>query len=175
MHARTKTIAIAALAPALVTGGLALARGGDDNGSGNGKSNGRAGHRAHHPPGGPGMRNLTWAELHVRRSGDEVTLRLDRGKVVSADADSIKLKENDGNEVTIPLADNAKVHAGPGRDLKVADLKEGRLVTVIRDDGKPAKDVMVMPKRGQRPPHGRFGGPPGEGPPPPPPADGDQG
>jgi hypothetical protein len=147
---KAKTAATIGLASALAVGGVAVAQGG---GSGNGNGNAGAKHRAHrmHPPGPPGglpMRNLTYGELHVQKQGEAAVIRLDNGKVVSTGADSITLRENDGNEVTIPVDDSTRVLAGPGkRGASVADLKEGTQVLVHREQGGKAKAVIVAPPR----------------------------
>jgi hypothetical protein len=168
---RAKTVATIGLASALAVGGVAVAQGGGSGKAGSGNGNARAKHRAHrmHPPGPPGppgglpMRNLTYGELHVQKKGEAAVIRLDNGKVVSAGQDSITLRENDGNEVTIPVDDSTKVLAGPGkRGAAVTDLKEGTAVLVHREEGSAAKAVIVAPPR---PGKGRKG----QLPPPPPP------
>lgn len=166
---RAKTAATIGLASALAVGGVAVAQGGGSGKAGSGNSNGNGGakHRAHrmHPPGPPGppgglpARNLTYGELHVQKKDGAAVIRLDNGKVVSTGADSITLRENDGNEVTIPVDNSTRVLAGPGkRGASVTDLKEGTQVLVHREQGGAAKAVIVAPPR---PGKGRKGHPPG--------------
>lgn len=177
---RAKTAATIGIASALAVGGVAAAQGGGNgdsqgDGSGKAKRGKRGAHRMHHPPGPPGglpMRNLTYAELHVQKDGEAAVIRLDRGKVVSTGESSITLRENDGNEVTIPVDEATKVLAGPrNRNASVTDLKKGRVVLVHRDEGGAAKAVIVPPPRNgkgrhQGSPHmqrGRQGGGPQQG------------
>jgi hypothetical protein len=175
-----RTVATIGVAAALAVGGVAVAQSGNDNGNGNrhgGKPH--AGKRMPPPPGGPIggplSKDLTYAELHVQKNGQAEVVRMDRGKVASAGDTSITVTENDGNEVTIPVDDNTKVLAGPGRKTSVTDLKTGQQVIVCGPEGGTAKAILVPPKRGKMPrgpqsgPQGssRQGGPQGQLPPPP--------
>ncbi len=158
-HART--VATIGIAAALAVGGVAVAQ--NDSGAKQ-KSGSHAGKRMPPPPGGPiggpAGRDLTYAELHVQRNGQAEVVRMDRGKVVSADDSSITVTENDGNEVTIPVDDSTKVLAGPGRDTAVTDLKAGQQVIVCGPEGGTAKAILVPPKKGQMP-HRPHRGPQG--------------
>ena len=93
MASRTARIVASTVAPILLTGGIAVAasKSGDDPSTTTTPSaqNGQPpqgqppqGPPMGRPPGppGPGMdRNLTFAELHVRKDGKDVVIRLERG------------------------------------------------------------------------------------------------
>lgn len=175
MASRTQRIMAATITPVLLTGGIALAASNSGSGSsskqGSQSQPGQHGPRGfdrHGGPGGPGRgldRNLTYAELHLWRSGKEVVVRLDKGKVKSAAADSITITEASGQDVTIPVDSNTKVESGPPwakqTTTKVTDLKAGTQVMVQREGDGAAKEIHVEPARGQRPPmppRGQQGG-----------------
>jgi hypothetical protein len=144
-----KRILAGALVPASVVGGLAVANNQDD--STQDRDDGRRKevrmfHRGPHGP-APFLRNLTYGELHVRRDGKDVVVRIDAGKVKSADSDSLTITENNGEDVTIPVDDDTRVVARPFGKAKVSDLKEGRQVVVHRDQGEPAEVVLLVPNR----------------------------
>ena len=159
------------VAAALAVGGVAVAQGGSGGNSGNGQS-GPSKRKADAASagrmlGGPGGKDLTYAQLHVQRNGEAQVIRLDSGKVTAVDDCSITLEENDGNEVTITVDDSTKVLAGPGRETSVSDLKTGQQVVVCGPEGGTAKTIMLPPKGGKRggqmpppPPSGSQGGPP---------------
>jgi hypothetical protein len=182
---RIKTVAVAAVVSALTVAGLAVAQSDDDNGDQNSRGKARLGERPPGPPpggglmiGGPGGKALTYSETHLRKDGEDVTVRADKGKVVSAGDDSISIERNDGETVEVAVDGDTKVLAGPRKgDATVADIAAGKQVVVVRDDGDDAADaVLVEPKSHLKFRH-RFGGPPpgGELPGPPPSFDGDQG
>jgi hypothetical protein len=161
MSSRLRRVIWASLLPALIAGGIAFAASGTVGKSGGSKASGANGNgdttRAAFPGPPPGPHpfdgNLTYAELHVQRNGKEVVVRLDRGKVKSTSSDSVTITENDGSDVTIPVDDQTRVFAGfAKRNASVSDLKQGQLVTVDREEGKPARVIAVMPK------FRRFGG-----------------
>jgi|SRR5919197_755357 hypothetical protein len=159
------------LAPMALAGGVAMAVQGDEGGRrGAARAEGRP-----HPPGPPFFaRGLTFAEIHARRRGQDVVLRIDRGRVQSASADELTIRENNGDEVTIPVNGDTRVLAGPRRrGLDVEDLRAGTLVLVHRRAGQPADVVALPPRwRGRRHFGPRGFGPPGRrgwGPPGPPP------
>jgi|GEM_PF-684253 len=185
---RARAVATTGLIAALVVAGLAVAQGGSGGGQPSHRK-ARSGKRMPPPPGGPlGKvgKDLTYGQLHVQREGRAETIRIDAGEVVAASDSSITVKENDGNEVTIPVDGETKVLAGPGRKgASVADLKQGQHVIVCGPEGEAAKTVAVPPRRagmrrGQKgsrqggpqgsrqrgqmpppPPAGQFGGPRG--------------
>jgi hypothetical protein len=147
-HLRSATLI--GVAAALTVAGLALAEGGSSTGA----------LPAGAPPTkmvvsaeGPGdpMQNLTYAEFHVIDNGQPKVVRLDAGEVVSASDSSITIRENDGNEVTIPVDDKTQVLAGPTEDLAVGDLKAGQKVNVSHPEGGAAETIMVPPKPGDLP------------------------
>lgn len=170
MKNRIKTVAVAALVSALTVAGLAVAQN-DDGGSKDKSGKAKSGQRPPGPPpgggfliGGPGDRggSLTYSETHLRKDGKNVTVRSDRGKVVSASDDSISIKRNDGETVELAVDGDTKVLAGPRKhDADVADIAPGKQVVVIRDDGDDAADaVLVEPKNRFKAIRHRFGGPP---------------
>jgi hypothetical protein len=184
---RIKTVAVAAVVSALTVAGLAVAQN-DDGGSQEKSGKTKSGQRPPGPPpgggfmlGGPGERggSLTYSETHLRKNGKDVTVRSDRGKVVSTSDDSISIERNDGETVEVAVDGDTKVMAGPRkRDADVTDIADGKQVVVIRDDADDAAEaVLVEPKnRGKLLRH-RFGGPPpgGGDMPAPPTFDGEQG
>lgn len=152
---RLRRVIWASLLPALIAGGIAFAAQGTVSSSGSQKSGANDNGDTTGPAPFPGPRpgphpfdgNLTYAELHVQRSGKEVVVRLDRGKVKSTSSDSVTITANDGSDVTIPVDGQTRVFAGfAKRNAKVSDLKKGQLVTVDRDEGKPARVIAVMEK-----------------------------
>jgi hypothetical protein len=149
---RARTVAMLGVAAALVAAGVALAQGGS---SGSSEGTGTpAGKRMGGPPpmmGGPGGKDLTYAELHVQHNGQAEVIRMDQGTIAAVSDSSIRLKENDGNEVTIAVDDSTKVLAGPG-ETAVSDLQTGEEVTVCGPEGGTAKTIMLPPKRGDLPP-----------------------
>jgi hypothetical protein len=183
---RINTIIVAAVVSAMTVAGLAVAQNDDDGSQGKG-GKAKAGERPPGPPpgagfmiGGPGGRggSLTYSETHLRKNGKDVTVRSDRGKVVSTSDDSISIERNDGETVEVAVDDDTKVMAGPRkRDADVGDIAAGKQVMVIRADGDDAAEaVLVEPKNRLKLRH-RFGGPPpgGGDMPAPPSFDGDQG
>jgi len=158
---RMRSIATIGIASALVVGGVAAAQGGS---SGDGAAKGKR------PPGPPpamaiGIKDLTYAELHIRnKDGESEVVRVDQGKVKSTDGDSITLAENDGSEVTIPVDSDTDMLGKPGQKTTLDDLQAGQQVSVTAPEGEAAKAIMVLPKKGDlmRAPHG------GPMPPPPP-------
>jgi len=169
---RARSVGVVAVAAALTVGGVALAQGGSA-GNSKGGSGTHSGKRMPPPPGmigGPAGKDLTYAQLHVQRNGQDETIRLDRGKITAVSDSSVTLEENDGNEVTIAVDGSTKVLAGPGKKTAVGDLEAGQEVTVCGPEDGTAKAIMVPPKKGQRPsgkgngqlppppPGGQFGG-----------------
>ena len=161
-------ITLAAVAAALITAGAAVAL---DSRDGHRSGSHRFGLRdgpGQHDPAGPlgSPEDLTYAEIHAQQNGDAVVLRVDRGKVKSTASDSLTITENDGNEVTIPTDDNTHVLWFGKQSPKVSDLQPGQQVIVKREQGQPAKAIMVPPEKGARP-FGMRGAPgiPPHGPP----------
>jgi hypothetical protein len=157
---RARSVATLGVMAALVVGGVAAAQSGGDSSGG-----GRPAHGNGMPPGppmmgiGPGVKGLTYGELHVQREGQSEVIRLDQGKITAVDADSITLAENDGSEVTIALDEGTKVLTGPGGGSSVDDLEVGQQVVVCGPEGEAAESVMVAPKRGQLPKDAPQGAP----------------
>jgi hypothetical protein len=182
VQSRARAVATTGLIAALVVAGLAVAQGGNGNGSTAGNGQARSGKRMPPPPGpggplGKAGKDLTYGQLHVQRNGEAEVIRIDAGEVVSVSDSSITVKENDGNEVTIDVDDETKVLAGPGKQKSVTDLKQGQHVIVCGPEGEAAKTVALPPERGKMgrgqqghgqqgqlpppPPGGQFGGPQG--------------
>jgi hypothetical protein len=179
---RMRSIAMLGVAAALVVGGVAAAQSGSDGSSQSG-SPGQREFNVHFggpPPLGPGMENLTYAELHVQKDGKAQTIRLDQGKITAVDDGSITVSENDGSEVTIPVDDDTTVIGKPEMTVASADgskgtmakpaestlddLEVGQQVTVSAPDGGTAESIMVLPKKGEMvgpPMGGPIGPPPG--------------
>jgi hypothetical protein len=161
------TVTMIGVAAALTVGGVALAQ---NESAGNSESNpGPPSGKRMPPPmtlGGPGGRDLTYAQLHVQHNGKAEVVRMDQGEITAGDDSSITLKENDGNEVTIAVDDDTKVLAGPGKS-SLSDLETGAEVMVCGPEGGAAKTIMVPPKRGDLPPGLPDGGKDGQLPPPP--------
>ncbi len=149
-----RSIAMLAVAAALVVAGVAAAQGSSEGGSGSSQEAGPGKMIGGPPPGPPAMgiamKGLTYAELHVQnKEGDEETIRVDQGKVKSVGDSSITLTENDGSEVTVKVDEDTQVMAGkPGEESTLDDLEAGQQVSVSGPEGDAAVAIMVMPKRG---------------------------
>lgn len=158
-----RSVAMLAVAAALVVGGVAAAQGGSDGGSPAKRMlDARV---VGPPPFGPEMGNLTYAELHVQKDGKAQTIRLDQGKITAVDDGSITLAENDGNEVTIPVdsetpvmsrpnvtfssADGAKAIARAEDETTLGDLEVGQQVTASTVAGGTAESIVVLPEQGE--------------------------
>jgi hypothetical protein len=156
MRHRIQTIAIAALASALTVAGLAVAgdrHGGHDDG------------RSPFAFAGPGGKSLTYSETHLRKDGEDVTLRVDQGRVLAASASAISIRRNDGEAVEVPVNGDTKVFGGWWRDrdddddgakashnkrqggLSVADIPEGKRVIVARTDDDEAAESIALARR----------------------------
>lgn len=150
MNARWKTLAIGALVPALVTGGIAVAERGDSDRADDRKARHARAVRGHHGAGLGLLRKLTYAELHIREDGQAKVLRVDKGRLRSASQTSIAIEENDGNTVTVAVDENTRVLAprfGLGRKREVTDIKLGRLVIAVHEGDRPARLVASPPRR----------------------------
>lgn len=143
-----QVVAMTGVVAALAIGGVAAAQN-ESGGSPQGNQGQGSGHSAGPPPLPLPTQGLTYAQLHVRKNGQEQTIRLDQGKVVSASESSLTISENDGSEVTIPVDDNTQVMGKPGTETTVADLSAGQQVMVCGPEGGSAKTVIVLPKKGQ--------------------------
>lgn len=173
MRQRLKTIAFAAVAAALAAGGMAIAQGDE----GGGAAPDERVHKAHLI--GPGPHHggdVTYSETHLREDGEDVTVRVDHGKVTGSDSDSVTIRRNDGESVEIPVDGDTKVLSGPrDPDGKVEDIAVGKRVMAVRRSGSEAAELVgVTPKhplrmrfRAHERGSDHFGGP-GEMPAPPP-------
>jgi len=147
MKHRFKTIAIAATASALTVAGMAVASGDRHWGGW---------------PWGSAGKSLTYSETHLQRGGDDVTLRVDQGRVTAASADSISIQRNDGETVAVPVDEDTKVWGGWWRhkhdvsashdkghdddddDFGVADIPAGKRVLVLRSDDDEAAEAIKL-------------------------------
>jgi hypothetical protein len=151
MTHRIKTIAIAATASALTFAGMAVATGGDRGWDGGW-------------PWGSTSKSLTYSETHLQHRGEDVTLRIDQGRVTAAAADSVSIQRNDGEVVTVPVDGDTKVwgggwsrghdrdghesrkakasHRKHQRGVSAADLPEGKRVVVLRSDDDEAAEAV---------------------------------
>lgn len=157
MTHRIKTIAIAATASALTVAGMAAAHGGDGKGWGTW-------------PFASGGKSLTYSETHLQHDGEDVTLRVDQGKVVAASATAISIARNDGETVAVPVDEDTKLWGGWWRKRGasiahhredgaggVEQLAAGTRVLVVRtDDDEAAEAVKVAWRHGHA--HGRHDG-----------------
>ncbi len=146
MTHRIKTIAIAATASALTVAGMAVAHGGDRGWSS--------------WPWASASKSLTYSETHLQHRGEDVTLRVDQGRVTAAGADSISIQRNDGEAVTVPVDGDTKVWGGwshksrakashrkghhdrAGDAFTVADIPVGKRVLVLRSDDDEAAEAV---------------------------------
>jgi hypothetical protein len=71
------------------------------------------------------------------------------GKVNKIDGANIVLAGRDGAEKTV-LTDGTTKFTAQGKDIVLADIKVGDMVRVVGDEGKAAKEVMVIPARQPR-------------------------
>jgi hypothetical protein len=152
MSHRIKTIAVAATASALTVAGMAVASGGD------GKDDR---HSAPAFAGNPVGKSLTYSETHLREDGEDVTVRVDQGRVLAATASSISIRRNDGATADVPVDGDTKVwggwwhHKSHGakaahrkRDgVGVAQIPEGKRVLVLRSDDDEAAEAVTVAKR----------------------------
>jgi hypothetical protein len=154
MTHRIKTIAVAVTASALTMAGMAFANGG--------------GHDKGFGPFGWGGKSLTYSETHFQRDGEDETLRVDQGRVVTASATGISIERNDGETVDVPIDDDTKVWGGwwHKRGASVAHrdhgerkaagvdgLPAGKRVLVVRSDDDEAAEAVTVGWR-----HGHFRG-----------------
>lgn len=163
VRSQLRSVAMLAVAGALVVGGVAVAQ---DDSSGTSQGSQQAGKKARSPGSPSGgmmmpLKGLTYGEFHVRtKSGEDKVIRVDQGKVSAVSESSITVTENDGNDVTIALDEDTEVVGKPGAEVELADL-EGQQVTVSGESGAAADVVAAVPKKGDLP-KGEF--PKGEAP-----------
>lgn len=144
-----RSIAMLAVAAALVVGGVAAAQSSSQGGSGEAKPGQSDGPPPGPPTMGIAMPGLTNGVLHVQnKEGDEETIRIDQGKVKSVGSDSVVLTENDGGEVTVEVDSDTQILGKPGAETSLGDLEAGQQVSASGPEGGAAKAIMVMPKKG---------------------------
>ena len=145
-----RSIAMLAVAAALVVGGVAAAQSNSNGGSGGAKPGQSDGPPPGPPAMGIAMPGLTNGVLHVQnKEGDEETIRIDQGKVKNVGSDSLALTENDGSEVTVKVDDDTQILGKPGQETSLGDLEIGQQVSASGPEDGAAKAIMVMPKKGE--------------------------
>jgi hypothetical protein len=98
---------------------------------------------AHRPPQFPHIAgNWSHAELNVTIAGVPHTLILDRGKIRSVRATSLKLVRRDGTSETIQLASSTSITLD-GTPAAAVELQRGMSVQTMRIDGGPAVQVRA--------------------------------
>lgn len=147
MSHRIKTIAIAATASALAVAGMAVAHDGDGRGDR---------HSAPASAGGPFGKSLTYSETHLRKNGEDVTVRVDQGRVLASTASAISIRRNDGETVDVPVDGDTKVWGGwwhkrhataahhKHGDAGVAEIPAGKRVVVLRSDDDEAAEAVTV-------------------------------
>jgi hypothetical protein len=146
MNHRIKTTAIAATASALTVAGLAVANGGGDR------------HTGWWPFAHSGGKALTYSETHLRKHGEDVTIRVDQGRVLAVSAGAISVRRNDGETVEVPVDDDTRFIGGGWRKHDVsashngsdgaddgddAAIPAGKRVAILRSDDDPAAEAVT--------------------------------
>lgn len=85
---------------------------------------------------------LVRADVVVNQNGIK-QFRLDQGRILRAQPESLLLREADGTVVTVPVAPDAVVVLRTGRHTTVAALRRRQLVITIREGGGAASEVRV--------------------------------
>jgi hypothetical protein len=86
---------------------------------------------------------LLRAEVVVKEGGAVRGLRVDRGRITAAGNGALRLLERDGTVVTVAVAPDAGITTR-GRPGRLADLRRGQNVTVVRE-GDAAASFVVQP------------------------------
>jgi hypothetical protein len=68
--------------------------------------------------------------------------RIDQGRVRAVTGDSLKLRERNGDLVTVPVAPGATIRVG-GRPASLAQIRAGSVALTIRDGGVTAPATLV--------------------------------
>jgi hypothetical protein len=86
---------------------------------------------------------LVRAEVVVKEGGAVRDLRVDRGRVTAVGNGTLRLLERDGTAITVAVAADAAITTN-GRPGRLADLRRGQNVTVVRE-GDAAASFVVQP------------------------------
>jgi hypothetical protein len=86
------------------------------------------------------------AEVIVQDGGVLHDYRLDRGRIRSASAGSLTLRERDGTLVVVPVAADAEIRLN-GRSVRLSALRRGMNALTVRDGGAPASTVRATGRR----------------------------
>ena len=93
-------------------------------------------------------RGWSHAEINVTVNGTPHTLIFDRGRVQSASASAIVLRERDRSVVTVPVNGRTRVWIN-GQPGSLSDVQPGFFAVTVRVDGGAAKKVRaVRPRAG---------------------------
>jgi len=96
----------------------------------------------------PILEHLSNAVLTVQIEGTTHHVRIDHGIVQSVSAQSIVLKELDGETVTVPVDTSTKVYVNR-RGASITDVEAGYVAFTAREAGQPARPNR---RRARRPP-----------------------
>jgi hypothetical protein len=87
----------------------------------------------------------TWshAEINVQVGRSPHTLILDRGVLVRASRNRLRIRESDGNVVVMPVSRRVSVSSAGG-PVPYAFLRTGWSVETMRVDGGPAVRIRIL-------------------------------
>jgi hypothetical protein len=91
--------------------------------------------------------NWSHAEINVKIKGVPHTLILDRGRITQASSTLLKLRESDGNVVSVPLAASTVVTYRGVLRRTMPGLRRGFYVETMIIDAGPAVRVLVLRRR----------------------------
>lgn len=91
-------------------------------------------------------RGWSHAEINVTVKGTPHTLIFDRGRVLTASASSIVLKERDGSVVTVAVNGGTRVRIN-GQPGSLSDVQPGFHAIAVRVDGGAAKRLLTFRPR----------------------------
>jgi hypothetical protein len=91
--------------------------------------------------------NWSHAEINVKIKRVPHTLILDRGRIAQASPTQLKLRESDGNIVTIPLAPSTILTYRGALRRRMPALRRGFYVETMVIDAGPAVRVLVLRRR----------------------------
>jgi hypothetical protein len=91
--------------------------------------------------------NWSHAEINVKIQGVPHTLILDRGRITQSSSTLLKLRESDGNVVSIPLAPSSVVTYRGVLRRTMPGLRRGFYVETMIIDAGPAVRVLVLRRR----------------------------
>ena len=91
-------------------------------------------------------RGWSHAEINVTVKGTPHTLIFDRGRVQSASATALVLKERDGSVVTVAVNPRTRVRIN-GQPGSLSDVQPGYLAITVRMDGGAARQLRAFRPR----------------------------